>query len=51
MRLHTKVSLVKSVFRILAGGALVVATWKCIVSAGIFLIIAEVLGIAEEIDS
>jgi len=51
MRLHTKVSLVKSLFRILAGAALIVATMKTVVVAGIFLVIAEVLGIAEEVDS
>lgn len=49
MSFHNKVSLVKSTFRILAGLALVVATVKCIVTAGIFLILAEVLGIVEEV--
>jgi hypothetical protein len=51
MRFHTKVSLVKSLFRILAGTSLIVATIKTLVVAGVFLVIAELLGIAEEIDS
>jgi len=51
MRLHTKVSLVKSSIRILAGVALSIATMKAVMVAGIFLVVAEMLGIAEEIDS
>lgn len=45
---HNKVSLVKSLFRIFAGIGLIAATVKTIVVAGIFLVIAEVLGIVEE---
>ena len=44
---HFYVSLVKSVIRIAAGIALI---WpQSIVLAGVFLIIAEVLGIVEEL--
>lgn len=42
---HLYISLVKSVIRILAGAALIAGF---IVWAGILLILAEVLGIAEE---
>ena len=46
---HKHISFVKSAFRILAGGALILVPmemWTTV--AGILLIIAEVLGIAEE---
>lgn len=46
-KLHRNISFVKSVFRIVAGIALV---WpQSLVLAGAFLILAEVLGIAEEL--
>ena len=43
---HLYISLVKSVIRILAGSMLFVDLWHL---AGILLIVAEVLGIAEEL--
>lgn len=46
---HKQISFVKSAFRILAGGALILVPmemWTTV--AGILLIVAEVLGIAEE---
>lgn len=49
MSFHNKVSLVKSLFRILAGVGLIVATIKTIVVAGVFFVLAEVLGIVEEV--
>ena len=47
---HKNISFVKSAFRILAGGALILIpmeTWATV--AGILLIVAELLGIAEEL--
>jgi hypothetical protein len=50
---HTSVSMIKSVFRILAGLALAGGGWlemnPYIQAAGLLLVIAEVLGIAEEL--
>jgi len=43
---HLKISLVKSAFRIVAGGLLCAGQ---LFAAGAFLILAEVLGIAEEL--
>jgi|14BtaG_2_1085337.scaffolds.fasta_scaffold11714_3 hypothetical protein len=44
--LHLQLSLVKSVIRILAGGALIFGSiWYC----GLFLIVAELIGVAEEL--
>jgi hypothetical protein len=43
---HFYVSLAKSALRIVAGGALV---GGFIITAGVFLIIAEILGIVEEL--
>jgi hypothetical protein len=43
---HFKISMIKSALRIIAGGNLVLGN---LVLAGIFLIVAELLGIAEEI--
>lgn len=43
---HLKISLVKSVLRILAGGALFAGA---LVLAGALFIVAEVLGIVEEL--
>jgi hypothetical protein len=43
---HQRISFLKSGFRIIAGMALV---WGAIPDAGLFLIIAEVLGIIEEL--
>lgn len=43
---HFYVSLAKSVLRIVAGGNLVVGN---LVIAGVFLILAEILGIVEEL--
>ena len=48
MRLHTKVSLWKSVLRIVAGGALIHGSFFV---AGSFIIFAEIFGVVEEIDS
>jgi hypothetical protein len=45
-KLHRNISLVKSVFRILAGGLLCAGQ---LFAAGAFLILAEGLGIAEEL--
>jgi hypothetical protein len=46
-RLHQQISFVKSALRIAAGIALI---WpESLVLAGAFLIVAEVLGIAEEL--
>lgn len=45
-KLHRNISLVKSALRILAGGLLCAGQ---LVAAGAFLILAEVLGIAEEL--
>lgn len=45
-RRHFYVSLAKSLIRIVAGGALVIGH---VAEAGALLIVAEVLGIAEEI--
>jgi hypothetical protein len=42
---HFYISLVKSLFRIAAGTALI---FGCVIGAGALLVIAEVLGIAEE---
>lgn len=45
--LHRNISFVKSVFRIVAGLSLI---WpQSLVLAGVFLILAEVLGIVEEL--
>lgn len=47
---HQYISFVKSAFRILAGGALILVpmeTWTTV--AGTLLIVAEILGIAEEL--
>lgn len=44
---HRNISFVKSAFRIVAGLFLVVT--QSVIFAGIFLILAEVLGIVEEI--
>jgi hypothetical protein len=50
---HTNVSMVKSVFRIVAGLALAGGGWlemnPYIQAAGLILVLAEVLGIAEEL--
>jgi len=50
---HTNVSMVKSVFRIVAGLALAGGGWlemnPYIQAAGLLLVLAEVLGIAEEL--
>ena len=50
---HTSVSMVKSVFRIVAGLALAGGGWlemnPYLQGAGLLLVIAEVLGIAEEL--
>jgi len=43
---HNSISFIKSGFRIIAGGYLVCGH---IIEAGLFLIIAEILGIVEEI--
>lgn len=43
---HTNVSFAKSVLRIIAGMALIAGS---LMTAGAFLIVAEVLGIVEEI--
>lgn len=45
-KLHKKISLYKSGIRILAGLALITGS---IVPAGVFLIVAEVFGIIEEL--
>jgi hypothetical protein len=45
-RWHQRISFVKSALRILAGVALI---WGYTIDAGVFFIIAEVLGIVEEI--
>ena len=44
---HAKLSFVKSIFRILAGLSLIIL--QGVVFAGILFIIAEILGIAEEL--
>lgn len=50
MSFHNKVSLVKSAFRLLTGVTLVIASINGYVTvAGLFLIVAEVLGIVEEV--
>ena len=46
---HFYVSLVKSVFRLGAGTALVLAGSGWIAVAGVFIVIAEVLGVVEEL--
>jgi hypothetical protein len=50
---HTSVSMIKSVFRIAAGLALAGAGWlemnPYMQGAGLLLVLAEVLGIAEEL--
>jgi len=50
---HTSVSMIKSVFRIAAGLALAGGGWlemnPYIQAAGLLLVLAEVLGIAEEL--
>jgi hypothetical protein len=50
---HTSVSMIKSVFRIAAGLALAGGGWlemnPYIQAAGLILVLAEVLGIAEEL--
>lgn len=43
---HRNISFIKSFFRIVAGGAL---AGSMFITAGAFLIIAEVLGIVEEL--
>ena len=43
---HFRISMVKSLFRFTAGAALAVGSFFF---AGLFLIIAEVLGVAEEL--
>ena len=45
-KLHLQISLIKSVIRILAGGFLV---YGMLVPAGIALIVAELLGVGEEL--
>lgn len=45
-KLHQRISFAKSVLRIIAGGALIGGFF---VDAGVFFIIAELLGIAEEL--
>ena len=45
-KIHFYISLIKSGLRIIAGGAFV---YGCLIGGGILLIIAEVLGIFEEI--
>ena len=46
---HFYVSLVKSVFRLGAGTALVLAGGGWLAVAGVFIVIAEILGIVEEL--
>jgi len=46
---HFRVSLIKSVVRIVAGLCLCLVDNTLVNAAGIFLIIAEILGIVEEI--
>jgi hypothetical protein len=46
---HFYVSLVKSVFRLGAGTALVLAGSGWLAVAGVFIVIAEILGIVEEL--
>ena len=50
---HTSVSMIKSVFRIAAGFALAGAGWlemnPYMQGAGLLLVLAEILGIAEEL--
>lgn len=50
---HTNVSMVKSVFRITAGLALLGCGWlemnPYLQAAGVLLVVAEILGIAEEL--
>jgi hypothetical protein len=43
---HQRISFIKSAFRVFAGVALISGT---VIDAGIYLIIAEVLGIVEEL--
>jgi hypothetical protein len=46
---HFRVSLIKSVVRIVAGLCLCLVDNTLVNAAGVFLIIAEILGIVEEI--
>ena len=45
-KLHLHLSLVKSGIRIIAGAALI---YGCLIGCGIALIVAELIGIAEEL--
>jgi len=45
-RRHLQLSLIKSVFRILAGASLIFGS---MISCGAFLIVAEIIGILEEL--
>lgn len=44
-KLHFQISIAKSIIRIIAGGCL---AFGMLISAGLFIILAEALGIAEE---
>jgi hypothetical protein len=46
---HFQVSVVKSAFRLMACGTLVLAGVDGIVAAGLMLAVAEILGIGEEL--
>lgn len=45
-KLHLQLSLVKSIFRVLAGGALILGS---LTYCGVLIIVAELIGIAEEL--